>query len=169
MNTNISEIKCMCTNVRSIINKGKREELQCLLFEKGIAKLGVTDSWANEDISDAELNKIGYNVFQKDIDFDKVRKKRGGGVLLYVRDDSIAHEIEYEEYNCEAIFVSINILGVGKLVIGLCNRSAYAEKEFVNSSRFIRKHTDEAAIIMRDFNYAEINWETLEEIGRAHV
>ena len=45
----ISEIKCMCTNVRSIMNKGKREELQNLLFEKGIAILGVTESWAHED------------------------------------------------------------------------------------------------------------------------
>ena len=65
-------------------------------------------------ISDAELNMTGYNVFRRDRDFDKVKKKRGGGVLLYVRDDLIAHEIEYEKYNCEAIFVSINILGVGK-------------------------------------------------------
>ena len=78
-----------------------------------------------------------------------MKKKRGGGVLLYVRDDLIAHEVEYEEYNCEAIFVSINILGVGKLVIGLCYRSPNAEREeFINLSRFIRQHTDEAAIIM---------------------
>ena len=37
--TIISEITCMCTNVRSIMNEGKREELQNLLFEKGIAIL----------------------------------------------------------------------------------------------------------------------------------
>ena len=43
--TTISEIKCMCTNVRSIMNKGKREELQNLLFEKGIAILGVKKVW----------------------------------------------------------------------------------------------------------------------------
>ena len=39
-------------------------------------------------------------------------------------------------------------------------RSPNAEREeFVNLSR---KHTDEAAIIMGDFNYGKINWETLE-------
>ena len=53
--------------------------------------------------------------------------------MLYVQDDLIAHEIEYEEYSCEAIFVSSNILGVGKLVNGLCYRSPNAEREeFVN-------------------------------------
>ena len=92
-----------------------------------------------------------------------MKKKRGGGVLLYVRDNLIAHEIEYEEYNCEAIFVSINILGVGKLVIVQYYRSPNAEREeFVNLSRLIRKHTDEATIIMEDFNYGKINWDTLE-------
>ena len=67
--------------------------MQCLLFVKGIAILGVTESWAHEDVSNAELNMIRYNVFQRDRNSDKVRKKRGG-VLLYVRDDLMAYETE---------------------------------------------------------------------------
>lgn len=92
-----SDIKCMCTNIRSIMNKGKKEELQNLLIEKGIAILGVTESWAHEDIGDAELNMEGYKVFRRDRDFDNVKNRRGGGVLLYVQNDFMAHEIESEE------------------------------------------------------------------------
>jgi len=73
-NKSCSGIKCMCTNVRSIMNKGKREELQCLLIEKLIAVLGVTESWTHQDISDAELHMLGYNVFRRDRDFDRVGK-----------------------------------------------------------------------------------------------
>ena len=62
------------------MNKGKREELQNLLFGMGIAILGVTESLAHEYISDAELVMTGYKVFRRDRDFDKVKKKRGGGV-----------------------------------------------------------------------------------------
>ena len=33
-------------------------------------------------------------------------------------------------------------------------------------SRFIRKHTDKAAIIMGDFNYGEINWKKLNATAK---
>ena len=38
----------------------------------------ITESWANKNISDAELGLTGYVMFKKD------RKgRRGGGVILY--------------------------------------------------------------------------------------
>jgi hypothetical protein len=87
LNRKNSEIKCMCCNVRSIMNKGKREELRLLMTEKGIAIVGVTESWTHEEIGDAEINIKGYTVFRRDREVDKGGKKRGGGVLLYVRND----------------------------------------------------------------------------------
>ena len=41
-------------------------------------------------------------------------------MLLYVRDDLKAHEVENEECKCEALMVSIKILGVGNLIVGVC-------------------------------------------------
>ena len=35
--TSSSDLRCMCCNVRSIMNKGKRDELQHILVEKKIA------------------------------------------------------------------------------------------------------------------------------------
>ena len=37
--------------------------------------IGIAESWANNDITDAELGLEGYAMFRKD--------RRGGGVLLY--------------------------------------------------------------------------------------
>ena len=41
--------------------------------------IGITESWANNDITDAELGLEGYAMFRNDI-----MGRRGGGVLLYI-------------------------------------------------------------------------------------
>jgi len=87
------------------MNKGKREEFRHLMSEKGLAIVGVTESWAHEEIGDAKINIKGYSVFRRDRDVDEGGMKRGGGVLLYVRNDLKAYEIESSEYKRESLFV----------------------------------------------------------------
>jgi len=82
INRNNSEIKCMCCNVRSIVNKGKIEDLRLLMSAKGLAIVGVTESWAHEEIGDAEINIKGCSVFRRDRDVDKGGKKRGEGTII---------------------------------------------------------------------------------------
>ncbi len=43
--------------------------------------IGITESWANKDISDVELRLEGYVMFRK----DRMGRRRGG-VLLYVKE-----------------------------------------------------------------------------------
>ena len=43
--------------------------------------IGITESWANNDITNAELGLEGYVMFRK----DRIGR-RGGGVLLYIND-----------------------------------------------------------------------------------
>ena len=43
--------------------------------------IGITESWANNDITDAELGLEGYVMFRKDR-----MGRRGGGVLLYIKE-----------------------------------------------------------------------------------
>lgn len=61
-----ASLRCMSTNVRSIMNKETKEELICRLKEDNIDVLGITESWAHEEINDAELNLEGYRVFRRD-------------------------------------------------------------------------------------------------------
>ena len=61
-----NSLKCICTNIRSIMNNEKREELQCILVERKIAVLGITESLTKEEISDAEIKMIECNVSCKD-------------------------------------------------------------------------------------------------------
>ena len=66
----------MCLNARSIINK--KNELDIMVEEIKPYIIGITESWANNDITDAELGLEGYVMFRTD------RMGRRGGVLLHI-------------------------------------------------------------------------------------
>ena len=63
-NTSGSGIKCVCLNARSIINK--KTELNIMVDDIKPHIIGITESWANNDITDAELGLEGYVMFRKD-------------------------------------------------------------------------------------------------------
>ena len=69
-NTSEAGIKC---NARSIINK--KSELNSMVDDIKPHIIGITQSWANNDITDAELGMAGYVMFRKDRS-----GRRGGGV-----------------------------------------------------------------------------------------
>ena len=64
-NTSKAEIKCVYLNARSIINK--KNELDIMVDEMKPHTIGITESWANNAITDAELGLEGYVMFRKDI------------------------------------------------------------------------------------------------------
>ena len=63
-NTSKAELKCVCLNARSIIDK--KNELDIMVDEIKPHIIGITESWANNDITDAELGLEGYVMFRKD-------------------------------------------------------------------------------------------------------
>ena len=66
--------------------------------------IGITESWANNDITDAELGLEGYVMFRKDR-----MGRRGGGVLLYIKETIPAYEVQLqEEADCkEALWCNL--------------------------------------------------------------
>ena len=93
-NTSKAELKCVCLNARSIINK--KNELDIMVDEIKPHIIGITESWANNYITDAEMGLEGYVMFRKDRMW-----KRGGGVLLYIKETIPAYEVQlHEEADC---------------------------------------------------------------------
>ena len=100
--TSKEEIKCVCLNARNMINK--KNELNIMVDEIKPHIIGITESWANNDITDAELGLEGYVMFRK----DRIGR-RGGGVLLYIKETIPAYEVQLKEeadYN-EAIWCKL--------------------------------------------------------------
>ena len=94
---NISETgyKCVCLNARSIVNK--KNELNIMVEDIDPHIIGITESWANIDLTDAELGLSGYVMFRR----DRIGR-RGGGVILYVKESIQADEIKLErEADCD--------------------------------------------------------------------
>ena len=56
--------KCVCLNARSIVNK--RNELKNMVEDIDPHIIGITESWATPNISEAELGMTGYVMFRKD-------------------------------------------------------------------------------------------------------
>ena len=81
--------------------------------------IGITESWANIDIADAELGLTRYAMFLR----DRIGR-RGGGVILYVKESIQAYEIklEREAYCDETVWCKI-VSSNSKLTVGLVYRS----------------------------------------------
>ena len=77
-------LKCMCTNIRSILNKNKRDEIKLRVLDNEVDILGVTESWGSNKIEDEELEIPGFTLFRRDRRGDVT--KRGGRILLYIKE-----------------------------------------------------------------------------------
>ena len=124
--------------------------------------IGITESWVNTDITDAELGLTGYIMLRRD------RKgRRGGGVILYVKESIQAYKIKLErEADCvEAVWYKI-VSGNSTLTIGLVYRSPNIDKEdSTKMQNAIKEVSKGECIIMGDFNHGHIEWKSLESTG----
>ena len=159
-NTSKSEIKCVCLNARSIINK--KNELNIMVDDIKAHIIGITESWANKDITNAELGLEGYVMFRK----DRIGR-RGGGVLLYIKDTIPAYEVQLqEEADCnEAIWCNL-VTGHTAVIIGVVYRCPNITKQ--NNEKIhnaINEVSKGDCIIMGDFNHGNIKWDTLQSTG----
>ena len=125
--------------------------------------IGITESWANNDITNAELGLEGYVMFRK----DRIGR-RGGGVLLYIKKDTIpAYEVQLqEEADCnEAIWCKL-VTGHTAVIIGVVYRCPNITKQ--NNEKIhnaINEVSKGDCIIMGDFNHGNIKWDTLQSTG----
>ena len=126
--TSKEDIKCVCLNARSIINK--KNELNIMVDDIQPHIIGITESWANNDITDAELGLEGYAMFRKD------RMGRRGGVLLYIKDTIPAYAVQLqEETDCnESIWCKL-VTGQTTFTIGVVYRCPNKTKQ--NNEKYI--------------------------------
>ena len=159
-NTSKAEIKCMCLNARSILNK--KNELDIMVDEIKPHIIGITESWANNDITDAELGLEGDVMFRKDR-----MGRRGGGVLLYIKETIPAYEVQLqEEADCNGAIWCNLVTGHTTVTIGVVYRCPNITKQ--NNEKIhnaISEVSKGDCIIMGDFNHGNIKWDTMQSTG----
>ena len=159
-NTSGSGIKCVCLNARSIINK--KTELNIMVDDIKPHIIGITESWANNDITDAELGLEGYVMFRKDR-----MGRRGGGVLLYIKENIPAYKVQLqEEADCkEALWCNL-VTGHTTVTIGVvyrCPNITIQNNEKIHNA--ISEVSKGDCIIMGDFNHGNIKWDSQQSTG----
>ena len=115
-------MSCIYVNAHSIIKKVDSLQIVARAFQSDI--IGITESWANPDIADAELMVPGYDLFRR----DRPVSSRGGGVLLYVK--SIFQAVEYHPGTAfpEHIWCTLDVDGGKNLRVGVCYRTQIKSK-----------------------------------------
>ena len=159
---NMSEAghRCVCLNARSIVNK--KNKLNIMVEDIDPHITCITESWANRDITDAELGLTGYVMFRR----DRIGR-RGGGVILYVKESIQAYEIKFEREadNDETVWCKI-VSGYSKLNIRLVYRSPNInEEDNTKIQNAIKEVSKGECITMGDFNHGNIQRNSLESTG----
>jgi len=122
--------------------------------------VGIVESWATEDIKDAELALDGFTMFRKDRGGE-----RGGGLLLYV-SDRFETTLEMQCMNAnfeESIWCTVDTAPGSKLLVGLCyrktNSSSANNESLLEAMEAASKcKIDSHMTIFGDFNYRSINY-----------
>ncbi|CAJ0940289.1 unnamed protein product, partial [Ranitomeya imitator] len=156
--TKQNPLNCMLANARSLTNK--MEELEAEISTGDFDIVGITETWLDESY-DWAVNLQGYSLFRKDR-----KNRRGGGVCLYVKSclkSTLREDISEGNEDVESIWVEIHGGKNGnKILIGVCYKPPNITETMES---LLLKQIDEAAthnevLVMGDFNYPDINWES---------
>ena len=154
-NISKEEIKCVCLNARSIINK--KNELNIMADDIQPHIIGITESWANNDITDAGLGLEG-NVM-----LGKTELEEGEEECYYTSRKLYQHVQLQEEADCNEVIWCKLVTGHTTVTIGVVYRCPNITKQnndkIHNAISEVRKGD---CIILWDFNHGDIKWDTLQ-------
>ena len=110
----------------------------------------------------AEIHIEGYKVFRKDR--CQVKEGKCGGVILYVKEEIVSYEYyELSLIKSESIWVKIKVDKNTELLVGTCYKSPVSDSlELKELYDAIAQGAKKQVLIMGDFNFPHINWDTLE-------
>jgi hypothetical protein len=143
-------------NARSLRNK--INELKILITEYNPDIIGVVETWLKDDIQDSEIMIDGYSFIR--IDRRNDQKVKGGGVLVYIKDELSFINIT-EKYcpNIDHIWVKVYDKSFSTVIVGVFYRPPDCSEDQL---RFLldvfSRYKTANTIVVGDFNYGDINW-----------
>ncbi|CAM5155513.1 unnamed protein product [Natator depressus] len=155
-------LKCLYTNVQSLGNK--QGELEVLVMSRNYDVIGITETWWDSS-HDWSTVMDGYKLFRKDR-----QGRKGGGVALYVREQYDCSELRYETVEKpECLWIKFrSVCNKSDVVVGVCYRPPDQGDEV--DEAFFRQLTEatrsHALILMGDFNFPDICWESNTAVHR---
>ena len=143
----------MLINARSIINK--KQELESMVVEEDPDVVFITESWAEEKHTKAELKLQGYDCHRKD------RLGRGGGCIIYAKETLKTTPLEMltNTDRTDTVWCKIE-----DLTLGVCyNTTANSVEDEEPLLELMRKACQRGEVVITgDFNHETIDWQLME-------
>ncbi len=139
---------------------------ETLVFEGDFDVIAISESWLKDNVRDDVLSLAGYQI-----PFFKNRQSRGGGVMLYVKEEIGAiHRDDLEKNNTEILWVELRLKDK-KVMFGTGYRppgaTALQVDEFIDSLseqvENVLNENPDALIIVGDFNDRCTHWDDRHE------
>ena len=140
--------------------KNKKAELHHMTHEYKPDIIIGTETWLTPDIKNTELLLDDYNVYRK----DRNNNKRGGGVLIAVKNNITSELIQSKEgQNNESIYCKIKTADQKTLIIGSIYRPPNTKIEEITKicqelTSIVNSNKKSLYWIGGDFNLPEIDW-----------
>ena len=137
-------LKCVHQNIRNLLNK--LDEIRYIIntLKSGIHLISFTETWLNSSVLDEEVSIPGYTVFRKD------RGSKGGGVIVYARDDlSVVRRSDLERPDVEGLWLEITLPKSRSFLFGTFYRPrAHQSSDTIESLSVENKEV----LVLGDFN-----------------
>ena len=156
----VNSLNCFFVNARGLIPK--MDILREYVIDLKLDIIGVAETFLNNEVLNAEIHIEGYKMFRKDR--CSVKEGKCGGVILYIKEDIVSYEYyELSSSKSESIWVKIKVDNKSELVVGTCYKSPSSDSlELKELYDTIAQAANKEVLIMGDFNFPYINWDTLE-------
>ena len=89
--------KLLHMNVRSLTKK--MDQIRVMLHDLNIDIITLSETWLNEAVNSKTVALQDYTLYRQDRNFKAVTKKRGGGLLTYIRSELAADSESLDDYN----------------------------------------------------------------------
>ena len=128
----------------------------------------ITETWLTNNVSDTEFTPPGYTTFRKDRNLNfyspGIYKQEGrGGVAVMVKNWLEPVACKLGEVQAEIIWIQISPSIHHRWLIGGCYRPEEDEFQILNKlTTSISDVSDQNCLLLGDFNFRGIDWDTLE-------
>ena len=163
----LDKLNILYTNADCFSNK--KSDLMFLLTSLNFKPSIIIITEVNPKVSahklqESEFNIKGYNMFCSNVGIDHFR-----GIIIYVDNNIACSELEFVTDFSECLFVQIRDKSKVVLNIGAVYRSPSSstnnDSSLIKLINYIYSQFSGDFVLLGDFNYRNINWETCTSAG----